>query len=164
MPATGINHVSVSAVDLRESVEFYEELLGMQRIPTYDFGFPVQYMRLGDVQLHIFVRPTDVPTYHHFAVNVDDFDTVYRRADEMGVFAPEPFHAHGYELPDGGVQVYVRDPGGNLVEINWPDIRTISEDIRGRIGRLGDRVPQTGQALRATLFPSLHPDLSQDPG
>ena len=29
----------------------------METIPTYAFGFPVQYLRLGDLQLHLFERP-----------------------------------------------------------------------------------------------------------
>jgi lactoylglutathione lyase len=164
MRATGINHVSVSAIDLEESVTFYEELLGMTRIPTYEFGFPVQYLRVGDAQLHIFVRQAETPMFHHFAVTVDDFDAVYRRAAAMSAFDATPFHAHAYELPDGGVQAYVRDPGGNLVEINWPDIRTVAADVRAEIGRLHDRVPQEGDALRATLFPELHPEFGDDLG
>jgi lactoylglutathione lyase len=164
MPGTGINHVSISAVELEESVSFYEHVFGMQRIPTYDFGFPVQYMSLGMAQLHIFVRPTEVPTFHHFSINVDDFDTVYARVEAMDAFDPVPFGAHAYELPDGAVQVYVRDPGANLVEINWPDIGTISPAIRARFGRLSDRVPQAGEALNATLFRELHPDLTRGCG
>ncbi len=38
--ATGINHVSISALDLEESTRFYEELFGMERIPTPIFATP----------------------------------------------------------------------------------------------------------------------------
>ena len=31
-----INHVSVSALDLEESVQFYEDLLGAERLETSD--------------------------------------------------------------------------------------------------------------------------------
>jgi hypothetical protein len=43
MPAINLNHVSVVARNLRESVRFYEEVFGMQRVPTPNFGFPVQW-------------------------------------------------------------------------------------------------------------------------
>src|SRR5690348_4875208 len=35
-----INHVSVNALDLQESVEFYVDLLGAERIATPNFGLP----------------------------------------------------------------------------------------------------------------------------
>ena len=151
MRATGFNHVSVSARDLAESVRFYTEVLGMEPIPTYNFGFPVQYLRLGDLQLHIFERG-EPPQYHHFAVNVDDFEALYVRAKELGLFDDSTFASHVYELPDGSVQLYLRDPGGNLVEVDWPDVETLDTTVVTDLRKLGDRVPQTGDALRATLY------------
>ena len=73
MRATGFNHVSIHALDLEESVRFYTEVFGMERIPTYAFAFPVQYLRLGDLQLHLFQRDTEAPSFHHIGINVDDF-------------------------------------------------------------------------------------------
>ena len=35
--ATGINHVSIAAADLEESTRFYEQVFGMERIPTPTF-------------------------------------------------------------------------------------------------------------------------------
>ena len=55
MPTT-INHVSVNALNLRESVDFYVELLGAEPIPTPNFGVPVQWLALGRTQLHLFER------------------------------------------------------------------------------------------------------------
>src|SRR6187455_2439899 len=39
-----INHVSVNARDLEESVDFYVDLLGAERIATPNFGLPVQWL------------------------------------------------------------------------------------------------------------------------
>ena len=55
MPTT-INHVSVNALNLSESVDFYVELLGAEPIPTPNFGVPVQWLALGRTQLHLFER------------------------------------------------------------------------------------------------------------
>ena len=44
-----INHVSVNALDLEDSVEFYVDLLGAERIATPNFGLPVQWLALGRV-------------------------------------------------------------------------------------------------------------------
>jgi lactoylglutathione lyase len=150
--ATGLNHVSISARDLEESVRFYVEVFSMEPIPTYDFAFPVQYLRLGDLQLHLFERDTDAPPFHHIGINVDDFEGAYRRAKELGILERESFFEDMYELPDGSVQMYVRDPAGNLVEVDWPDVTTLDRSLFPDLKRLGDTVPQTGDALRATLY------------
>ena len=152
MRATGLNHVSIHARDLEESVRFYVEVFGMEPIPTYGFAFPVQYLRLGDLQLHLFERETDAPAFHHIGINVDDFEGAYLRAKELGILERESFFEDMYELPDGSVQMYVRAPAGNLVEIDWPDVSTLDRSLFPDLKRLGDTVPQTGDALRATLY------------
>jgi len=153
MKATSFNHVSINAQDLEETVRFYEEVFGMERIPTYDFGFPVQYLRLGDLQLHIFEREeTRAPTFHHFGIDVDDFEAAYLKAKELGIHDRDAFFNDVYELPDGSVQMYVRDPGGNLVEVDWPDVTTLDRSALPEIKKLGDRVPQSSEALRATIY------------
>ncbi len=155
MPALGVNHVSVSARDLETSVRFYEDMFGMTRIPTPDFGYPVQWLRLGDQQLHLFERDGDAPTHHHVAITVDDFPAVYRRALAQGVEDRVAFRHHVYELPDGAVQLYVRDPGGNLVEVDHPDVATLPPGLIEDLRRLPR--PQTGAHARATIFPDRHP-------
>jgi len=57
-----------------------------------------------------------------------------------------------YELPDGSVQMYLRDPAGNLVELDWPDVTTLDRPRLPELKRLSDSVPQTGEALHATLL------------
>jgi hypothetical protein len=52
-----INHVSIGAQNLQDSVQFYAEIFGAQLIDTPNFGFPVQWLRIGDCQLHLFERP-----------------------------------------------------------------------------------------------------------
>ena len=152
MSAISLNHVSVSAERLEESVRFYEDLFGLERIPTPNFGFPVQWLRVGDLQLHLFERPGGAPTYHHVAFSVDDFETVYARAKELGIHDRTTYGHHLYELPDNNAQMYLRDPSGNLVEVDWPDFRTLSPEIRGEMRRLADRDPQGAENLTATLF------------
>jgi len=58
---TGFNHLSIGAKNLAESVKFYETVLGMQTIPSYNFGFKTKYLRCGDLQLHIFELKDHVP-------------------------------------------------------------------------------------------------------
>jgi YD repeat-containing protein len=62
-------------------------------------------------------------------------------------------HARNLEhLPDGSVQMYLRDPAGNLIEIDWPDVTTLDRSLLPELKRLADTVPQTGDAQRATLY------------
>ena len=152
MRATRFNHISVHARNLEHSVRFYVDLFGMERLPTYNFAFPVQYLRLGDLQLHVFERDTEAPSYHHLAIDVDDFEEAYRRAHELGILERESFFEGIYELPDGSVQMYLRDPAGNLIEIDWPDVTTLDRSLLPEFKRLADSVPQTGDALQATLY------------
>jgi lactoylglutathione lyase len=125
--------VSVHAYDLEESVRFYRDFFGMQEIPAPDFPTPVRWLRVGDLQLHLFRSENPAPARHHFALDVDDFEAAYLRAAELGI-AEEGYYSDVRELPDGAVQMYVRDPAGNLVEVNWPDVttldRTVIPDIR----------------------------------
>ena len=53
--------MSIAAADLEESTRFYEEVFGMERIPTPTFADPVQWLRVGDLQLHLFL---DARTRH----------------------------------------------------------------------------------------------------
>ncbi len=149
--ATRINHVSVSARDLAESVRFYAEVLGMEPVATPDFGFPVQWMRLGDVQLHLFEHlQRDAPVSHHFAIEVDDFPAVLRYVREHGIEDRTTFGHWLYRLPDGAAQLYLRDPGGNLVEVDAPDADAIDPELTAEIRPLPR--PQTGDAARASLW------------
>ena len=152
MRATGFNHVSLVAHDLERSVRFYTEIFGMERIATYTFAFPVQYLRLGDLQLHLFERDAPAPAYHHIGIDVDDYEEAYRRARELEILEKESFFSDMYELPDGSVQMYVRDPSGNLIELDYPYADRIDRSVVTDIRKLDDDVPQTGEALQATLF------------
>lgn len=152
MRATGINHLSVHADDVETSVRFYEAVFGMERIPTYNFGFRTQYLRCGDRQLHVFELADPVGRYQHFALDVDDFHAVYEAAKARGVLDGETFGNAVNELPDGSVQMYLRDPSGNLVEVDWPDVASLDTARIPELQKLADRFPQVGEALAATLY------------
>jgi YD repeat-containing protein len=157
MRAIRINHVSVSARDLTESARFYTELFGMELLPTPMFGVPVQWLRLGQQQLHLFQSDSPAPAYHHLAIDVDDFNDVYRRAKERGIIDGDAFGASMRHHPTGWVQLYVRDPAGNLVEVNWPDATTLDADVLAASTPLADERPQTGDAAVATLYLAADP-------
>jgi catechol 2,3-dioxygenase-like lactoylglutathione lyase family enzyme len=150
--ATRFTHVSIHAVDLAESLAFYVDVLGMRRVPSPDFEQPVEWLVLGDQQLHLFQRETPAPEYHHLGVEVDDFETAYLLARDRGLFDGGVFSPDVRELNDGSVQMYLRDPAGNLVEVNWPDVTTLDRTVVTDIHRLADERPQSPEALQARLF------------
>jgi catechol 2,3-dioxygenase-like lactoylglutathione lyase family enzyme len=150
--ATRINHVSVSAPDLEASVAWYTELFGARPIATPNFGFPVQWLGIGDTQLHLFNRDIEAPSHHHFAVTVDEVEPVYTRAEALGAFDREAFGHHLYELPGDTVQLYLRDPGGNLVEVDSPGVGRLPDVIRAELKRLADVHPQDEENESARLY------------
>jgi catechol 2,3-dioxygenase-like lactoylglutathione lyase family enzyme len=147
-----INHVSVNARDLPASVAFYAEVLGAEPIPTPNFGLPVQWLALGRTQLHLFERDLQPTSHHHFAVAVDDLEPVYRAADHRGAFDFDAFGNHLVELPGDIVQLYLRDPAGNLVEIDMAGVDRLPEDLRAQLKGLWELHPQDDEQLRGRLF------------
>jgi lactoylglutathione lyase len=151
MRATRINHVSLSAHDVAESVRFYTDVLGMTPVATPDFGFPVQWLALGEVQLHVFEHTQrEAPISHHVAIEVDDFASVLRTVRELGIEDRETFGHWLYRLPDGAAQLYLRDPGGNLIEIDQPNADALDPELTAEMRPLPR--PQNGDAATATLW------------
>ncbi len=149
--ATRINHVSLSARNLTESVAFYVDVLGLESVPAPDFGFPVAWLRLGDTQIHLFEHLTrEPPISHHVAIEVDDFPAVLRIVVERGIADHDTFGHWLYRLPDGAAQMYLRDPGGNLIEVDYPNAGELDPELTREIRPL--RLPQTGDAALATLW------------
>ena len=147
-----INHVSVNALNLQESVDFYVDLLGAERIATPNFGIPVQWLALGRTQLHLFERDLQPTSHHHLGITVDDLEPVYRAAERRGAFDDEAFRNRLVELPGDVVQLYVRDPAGNLVEIDHHGADRLPEDLRARLKGLWDFNPQDDEQMSARLF------------
>lgn len=152
MRALGFNHLSVGSKDLAASLRFYETVFGMERIPTYNFGFKTQYLRCGNLQLHVFELEDHVPVFQHFAIDVDDFHGVYEAAKALGALDGETFRNAVNELPDGSVQMYLRDPGGNLLEVDWPDVTTLDRSRIPEMRKLAEFAEQEGEALSASLY------------
>jgi catechol 2,3-dioxygenase-like lactoylglutathione lyase family enzyme len=148
----GLNHVSVSADDLAESVAFYEEVFGLERLPSPNFGLPVQWLRAGpNQQLHLFEQRGTAPRVHHFGLTVDDLVPVYENARERDCFDRKTFSGHLVELPGDTAQLYLRDPAGNLVEVNFQGASRLPDWLREEMVRLEDVLPQTEHNLAGRL-------------
>ena len=147
--ATRINHVSISALDLEKSTRFYEDLFAMERIPTPTFESPVQWLRVGDMQLHLFLAEGPAPVRHHLGITIDDFDAAYQAVKAL---ASDTWGWQLVELPSRQVQLYFRDPAGNLVELNWPDADTLDRSRYPELRRLADHIEQGPDSEQAVLY------------
>lgn len=151
--ASRINHVSVNAKDLAASVAFYVDVFGAEPLPTPNFGLPVQWLGIGECQLHLFEVDVDPLSHHHFALTVEDLEPVFRRAEARDAFDFKAFGNNLVELPGDLAQTYLRDPAGNLVEIDTPGASRLPEALRSQLKRLEDMHPQSAENLSARLQP-----------
>jgi lactoylglutathione lyase len=146
--ATRINHVSICARDLEESTRFYEHVFAMERIPTPTFEAPVQWLRVGDMQLHLFLDDGPAPQRHHVGFTVDDFDAAY---EAVKTRASAMFGWQLVELPSGQVQLYFRDPSDNLIELNF-DASRLDRSRYPELTKLGEHIPQREDSEDAVLY------------
>ena len=137
MRATGFTHVSIGARDLEESSRFYRDLFGMEEVPSPEFSGPVRWLRVGDLQLHLFHDEGPAPARYHFAFDVDDFEAAHRKVQEAGVQVESGNYSTVRELPGGEVQMYINDPAGNLVEINGRDASALDGAVIGETRKIG---------------------------
>jgi catechol 2,3-dioxygenase-like lactoylglutathione lyase family enzyme len=137
--ATRINHVSIAARDLEESTRFYESVFAMERIPTPTFESPVQWLRVGDMQLHLFLYDGPAPARHHLGITIDDFDAAY---DAVKEHVSDTWGWQLVELPSRQVQLYFRDPAENLIELNWPDADLLDRARYPELRKIAEYFPQ----------------------
>ncbi len=78
-----IQHVKVMVDDLSVADVFYTVVLGLERAPTPDLGFPAQFYSVGDFQqIHVNQLADVHPQRSHFCLRLDDFNGVFARALE----------------------------------------------------------------------------------
>ena len=147
-----INHVSIVTRDLDESERFYADVLGAERLDSPNFGRPVRWLRIGNAQIHLLQDESGGGGPGHYGITIDDLAPVYERARVLGAFDPAANGHYLWELPDGVVQLYLRDPSGNLVEVNARDASSLPGSARADVRALADAQPQSEANLRARLL------------
>ena len=122
----------------------------MEPIPTPRFATPVQWLRVGSLQLHLFLEDEgEAPARHHIGMTVDDFDAAF---EAVAAWTSSEWGNDLVELPSGQVQLYFRDPADNLIELNWPDASTLDRTKYPQLRRLDEVVPQTEESRTAVLY------------
>lgn len=133
-----INHATLVVSDLDKARHFYEQELGLEPLPTFNLDFPAQFYRVNErQQLHITEWPDQCSFRGHICFEVDDFNTVFHRMRELNAIDTSPW-GRVRRLPDGAMQMFVRDPSGNLLEISCRPSFSVDEAIFA--GELSDLV------------------------
>lgn len=114
---TSLHHVNVTvAPDLEAATkEFYGSVLGLEQVPkpaaSRQGG---AWYQIGETQLHLSLEnePRGPLSLRHICFTVSDLAEAEKRFRDAGVeIVPDP-----RPVP-GSVRFYVRDPGGNKLEI-----------------------------------------------
>jgi catechol 2,3-dioxygenase-like lactoylglutathione lyase family enzyme len=131
MSGTNLQHVNLQVGDLDAAVAFYTDVLGLGLAPTPDIGMPAQFIAINDYQeIHINQSDDLKPERAHFCIRVADFNGVYHRAKAAGAIESRTW-GHAKRLASGVVQMFVRDPAGNLVEIACDADQPVDDEVFG---------------------------------
>ena len=114
----GIDHIGLAVKDVRQSVEWYREMFGLERLYEDVWGDFPGVVGIGETSVAFF--PTDDPEVplpaglpiHHLAFRVDqvNFKSAQETLRQKGI---------EFEFQDHKIvhSIYVHDPDGHLIEI-----------------------------------------------
>lgn len=139
MPITEINHYLLRARDLEATRRFYCDVLGFESLPRPDFPFPGYWLGVnGGIQVH--VAPAGIANAELYYLgtppgaaddNTGVIDHVAFMAREPGPMLERframslPFRAR-YLSDSQLYQVFVTDPDGVTIELNFPGVTEVS--------------------------------------
>jgi catechol 2,3-dioxygenase-like lactoylglutathione lyase family enzyme len=126
VPLRNLNHLLVVADDLEATRAFYEEVLGLNVGPRPPFGFPGYWLYLGDrAVVHLAKRGAERGGPSNGAGGTGAIDHIAFEATGLkDMVARLERHAVALQhrkVPGQGLhQVFVRDPNGVRIELNFP--------------------------------------------
>ncbi len=143
MRLVDINHVAIRTMDLDKTNKFYTEVLGMKLAKRPPFDFPGSWLSIGHTMIHVMAgtaaydlegkfRPMG-GTVDHISISAEGFDDYAKRFTDHGLEWRE------FAVPEADiVQLFVRDPSGILIELNF---------TASREGRAGQRAKAERQYM-----------------
>jgi catechol 2,3-dioxygenase-like lactoylglutathione lyase family enzyme len=123
MELKSFEHVLITTRDLEATRDFFTDVVGLAVGKRPDFDFPGYWLYLGDTPcVHLAGSDrgrgdagTGRGAIDHIAFNATGFDAARARFDEAGI-------AYEHRMVPGAPlqQLFVTDPNGVKVEINFP--------------------------------------------
>jgi catechol 2,3-dioxygenase-like lactoylglutathione lyase family enzyme len=113
-----LDHVQINVTDLDDARRYYSEVLGLREVPRPEsFDFAGCWFRMGDIDVHLVVRPPEPLSDRHFCIRVAD---VHRAAADLERRGQAVRWDVKYKIP-GVDRFFIRDPDGNRIEIQGPE-------------------------------------------
>ena len=115
MRPLGVHHVAINVDDVETAKTFYVDVLGLTpRSDRPDFGFGGAWLDAGGQQVHLVEAKPPTDNGQHFALLVDDIDTVITELRDQAIIVSDAF-------PVGSArQAFINDPSGNTIELHEP--------------------------------------------
>ena len=113
MQLLGVHHVGINVTDVDASIDFYVDVLGMsRRTDRPDFGIGGAWLDAAGQQLHLLQASVPPNSGQHFALWVEDLDSVIGELRDRGVVVSEAMTV-GTDR-----QAFLNDPDGNGIELH----------------------------------------------
>jgi lactoylglutathione lyase len=118
-----LDHTTVFVRDLQKSVDFYEKVVGLEKIPDpFKDGRHIWFRMGAHEQLHVVAGATEIAQHNieiHTAFRVASLTDFMAHLDQMQV-KYRNFKGDGKisARPDGVRQIYFQDPDGYWIEVN----------------------------------------------
>lgn len=124
----GLDHINIRTADLAATKAFLIDVLGLAEGWRPPFPFPGAWLYAGDKDVVHLVQ-VDTPaadsagsSLDHFAFDISDYDDALARVQKTGL------KYRAVETPGTTVkQIFVRDPNGVTIELNWKGERPRGE-------------------------------------
>ncbi len=117
-----LDHFNIRTRKLADTVQFYEDILGLEKGARPDFAFPGAWMYSeGKAVVHLVdISKTEEPqkpdsgVVHHVAFISRGFADMQKRLEGKG------FKYDSRQVPGGELwQIFVDDPNGVMIELNY---------------------------------------------
>jgi len=116
----GLDHINIRTADLDATRRLFVEVLGLSEGWRPPFPFPGAWLYAGEkdvvhlVQVERPAAASEGSSLDHFAFDISDYEEVLQRVEGTGL----KFRAT--TTPGTSVkQIFVRDPNGVTIELNW---------------------------------------------
>ena len=117
-----LDHYNVSTRKLKETVKFYEDVLGFENGPRPPFNFPGAWLyssghpvlHLNDISQTAQQQPPDTGVIDHVAFGSRGFEAIKQHLTQQGV----AFRVN--QVPNSTRwQIFLHDPNNVLIELNF---------------------------------------------